>query len=110
MHKALKNIAANRHKWARCLALLFLIIFIVVSLTAQITIIANANHECFGDGCPICKLIHNAEMLLKQIGKIVIVISVFHSASFFMTAVMIITALLYHHSSTLVQIKIKLNN
>ena len=26
-------------------------------------IIANANHECIGDDCPICMLIHNAKTL-----------------------------------------------
>ena len=107
---AVKNRPANLKARTRLLAALLLAFFLFIFLAAQITIIANANHECIGDGCPICKLIDNAEMLLKQIGKTIIAILVFHSALFFTAAVMMITDLLCRHSSTLVQIKIRLNN
>jgi hypothetical protein len=110
MLKALKHSSANRQTWVRRLALFFLIIFIVVSLTAQITIIANANHKCIGDGCPICKLIHNAEMLLKEMGKISVAICAVCTALFIMASVMAAVGLVCNHSSTLVNIKVRLNN
>ena len=91
-------------------ALLALFIFIGVALTAQFTVIVNADHKCIGDGCPICKLIQNAETLLKQIGKTVISISVLLMALFIMTAVMMTGHLICNNLSTLVNKKIQLNN
>ena len=104
-----KNIRASHQTWMRRLALLFLIIFITVSLMAQITIIANANHECVGDGCPICKLVKNAKMLLKQIGKIVIAVSVLQTALFIVVNIMI-NGLVCDTPFTLVKIKVRMNN
>ena len=107
--EALKNRLTNRQARTRLLAVLFLAFFLAVFLTAHITIIANANHECIGDGCPICMLIHNAGLLLKQIGIMVIAISVILLALFIMSAVMTLRGLLCRHSTTLVQRKVKLN-
>ena len=90
---AAKNRLTNRQARTRLLAALILAFFLAVILTAHITIIANADHECIGDACPICTLIHNAGTLLKQIGKLVIAIFAFLLALFFMPAVMMIKGL-----------------
>ena len=109
MFRAFIGNPAYRLTWARRLALLFLTVYIAVFLAASIVIITNANHECIGDGCPICKLIHNAVILLNQIGKIDIAFSVFLFVLFLMFVVIMMKGLLCHRSSTLVQIKVKLN-
>jgi len=109
MLKAPKNNTANRHTWARRLALFFLIIYFVVFLTAHITIIANVNHECIGDGCPICKLFHNAETLLKQIGKTAISVPVLFTA-LFVTIAILMNGVFSHISSSPVNVKVRLNN
>ena len=94
----------------RRLALALLICIIAASLTAQIVIITNANHDCIGDGCPICKLIHNAEMLLKQIGRILISISVIYEALLIIPMAMIMIGLLCIYFSTPVKAKVRLNH
>jgi len=91
------------------MALLILFLFIALFLAAFITIIANANHECIGDGCPICKLIRTAENLLKQIGKAVITISAMHAALFFMSSGMILSGLTCTVLSTPINTKVRLN-
>ena len=109
MLSAVKNGYANRPKWMRRLALLFLIIFIAISLTAQITIIVNANHECIGDGCPICQLIRNAETLLTQIGKTLIADSTLYAVFLFISVFVSVRPLLFADLFTLVNIKARLN-
>ena len=106
---AVKNGSKNRQVRIRRCALFLLVFFIAVLLIAQVTVIINANHECIGDGCPICKLIRNAENLIKQIGRAVISISVLHAALFFMATGMIIGGLVYAAASTPINTKARLN-
>ena len=106
---AAKSRLTNRQARTRLFAALILALFLAIFLMAEFTIIANADHECIGDRCPICKLIHNAETLLNQIGNIVIAIIAFLFALFLMLGVMMIKGLLCHCSSTLVQSKVQLN-
>ena len=58
----LKNKKFKRITLALCIC------FVAVSLFAQIYIIINANHDCFGDGCAICEQLNNAKTFLKNIG------------------------------------------
>ena len=103
------GINTMRREGTRFFACLILVLFIVIFLTAQIIIIANANHECIGDGCPICKQVDSAKTLLKQVGKTGIDGSVFLSALFFCVPVMMIIGLLCRHSFSLIQKKVRLN-
>lgn len=91
------------------MALVFLVLFIAIFLTAHITVVKNANHKCIGDGCPICRLIHNAENLIRQIGKAILSISVLRAVLFTIAAGMIMGGLCCAVSSTPINIKVRLN-
>jgi len=108
MLRALKYDTANRQTRAQRLALLFLVIYIVILLSALIMVIMNADHECIGDDCPICKLTNIVERLLKQIGKAVLAVSVLHAAVLVMITA-IINRAIYGNSSTLVNARVRLN-
>jgi len=110
MLKVAKNNFTTRQSRSRLFALFMLAFFIIVMVTAQITIIAYTNHTCIGDGCPICKMIQNAGMLLRQISKALIAITLQNSALFLMAIVMMIIGLICNTSSTPVRIKVRLNN
>ena len=99
-----------RRVWIRRLALTLLICIIAVFLTAQFIFITNTNHTCVGDGCPICKLIHSVELLLKQIEKSVILISVIHTVLFIMAMAMMMIGLIRDCIFTPVKVKVRLNN
>ena len=94
----------------RLIALSFLFCFIIVSLLATITIIIQANHDCIGKDCPVCLQIHNAQKLLAPIYKAVLITSI--------AAVVLFTAFIHWtkldffrvYLSTLVSVKIRLNN
>jgi|GEM_PF-1511808 len=105
-----KNNIFRRQVWIRRLALLFLVCFFIAFLATRIVIVANINHDCIGDGCPICKLIHSAGKLLKQIGRILVSISGVPAALLIIPMAMIATGLLYHYFSSPITAKIRLNN
>ena len=105
-----KNAYSSRRIWARRLALLFLLLFVAVTMTAQITIISNANHKCIGDGCPICKMLRQAETALKQLGSIAITLSIAIMGSFSIIAYMLVIQAFCNHSTIPVYAKIRLNN
>ena len=100
----------SRQVRIRRLALMILICVIAVFLTAQIIFVTNANHTCVGDGCPICKLIHSAELLLKQFEKSVIFISVIQTVLFVMAMAMMMIGLTRDCIFTPITVKVRLNN
>ena len=110
MIRALTNSPAFRQTWVRRLALLFLIVYISVFFASSAIIIVNVNHVCIGDGCPICRLIHNAEMLLRGSGKAVAAVLTVCASLFAITIIMAAAGLFSNRSPTLVSAKIKLNN
>ena len=110
MFRAIIGSPASRLTWSRRLALLFLIVYIAVLLAASHAIITNANHECIGDGCPICKLIHNAEMLLEGIGKATASVFATCLALLIIALFTVAAGLICNHSSTLINTKVRLNN
>ena len=91
------------------MTLLLLIIFITIFLTTQIAIIAITNHKCIGDGCPICKLIHNAGMLLQSISKIAISACAAYAAAYVMVFVTISVGGSCGKPSTFINAKVRLN-
>ena len=94
----------------RLIALSLLLCFFIVSLSASIFIIAQANHDCIGDGCPICAQLHNAQKLLEQLGKTIVIISVVPVGLF--TAFTARKKLHFFrlYPPTLVNVKTRLNN
>ena len=94
----------------RLIALSLLFCFAIASLSATIFIITQANHDCFGESCPVCVKIHSAQKLLDRIGKAAIVILIAAVVSF--TAIKTWAKLDFFrvYSSTLVSVKTRLNN
>ena len=92
----------------RLIALSLLLCFFVVSLSVSIFIITQANHNCIGDGCPICAQLHNAYKLLEQVGKTTIIIPVVGLFTAFTTRKKLHFFKLY--SPTLISVKTRLNN
>ena len=94
----------------RLIALLLLLCFFIASLSASIFIIAQANHNCIGDGCPICAQLHNAQKLLEQAGKTAVIMSAVTVGLF--TAFTTRKGLHFFrlYSPTLVSVKTRLNN
>ncbi len=52
----------------RTLALLACAAFLIVTLFSVLFIVKEADHDCIGEGCPICVCIRNAEHTLEQLG------------------------------------------
>ena len=98
-----------RLTWARRLALLVLILYIAVFFISSIVIITNANHECIGDGCPICKMIQNAKTLLRGIEKATVSVFAARAALLIIASFTATAFLIYNHSSSLVNTKVRLN-
>jgi len=107
--KAVKKIYADRQVRTRCLVLLLFVCFIAVFMTAQITIAANANHNCIGDGCMVCKLINNAEKLLQQMFKNILAITVLLITPFVIAAALMALGLDANNSSASFTVKVRLN-
>ena len=95
----------------RLIALSFLLCFAIASLSATIFIITQADHECIGEACTVCVLIHNAQKLLDRIGKAVTGILIFAGGLF--TAIHIWAKrghLFSPYHLNLVSVKTRLNN
>jgi len=95
----------------RLIALLFLFCFVIASLTATIFIITQADHDCIGEGCSVCALIHNAQKLLERMSKAALAILIAAVGSF--TAITIWSKfgfLFRPYHSNLVSAKTRLNN
>lgn len=52
----------------RTLALLICVTFFIVTLFSVLFVVAEADHDCIGEDCPVCACIHHAEQTLKQLG------------------------------------------
>lgn len=52
----------------RALAFLACATILIVTLFSVLFIVREADHDCIGEGCPICVCIRNAEHTLKQLG------------------------------------------
>ena len=110
MLKVKKNDVCSNQVWARRLALLILVCFFIVFLTTKIVIVTNINHDCIGDGCPICKLIHSAKTLIKQFSKILVSISGMGAALLVIPMAMLIIEFLCIFFSSPITAKVRLDN
>ena len=94
----------NRSCWQfmeKVIALSLLFVFIFVSTSGLIFIIAHANGDCF---CHVCVQIRNARALLERVGQAALAVS----AVSFIAWVKL--DLFKSGSSTLVGVKTRLNN
>ena len=87
-----------------------LLCFFIVYLSVSIFIIAQANHDCIGDGCPICARLHNAQELLEQVGKTTFIISAVAVGLFATFTDRKKLHFFSPYSPTLVSVKTRLNN
>ena len=103
----------NRNCWQlkrSFIALLFLLCFVITSLSPTIFIITQANHNCIGPNCPVCKQIHEAQKLLDRIGRAAAVVFVVAVCFFTACTTWIKLDFVRVYTPTLVSEKIKLNN
>ena len=85
------------------------LMMLVIVLFSAFYIAAEANHDCCGEGCPICACIHQCENTLRGFGDgtavqsavVAPVILILFAAAFAVTAVC---------QYTLVSRKVRLNN
>lgn len=90
--------------------LFFTAFVIAVTLLALLTIIIYANHDCIGDGCPICRLIRYADAMLKQIGKAAFALGALCAVYLFLPLTVPVRLITRVSAPTPVQAKIRLNN
>lgn len=55
-------------KKRRALALLACTAFLIAALFSVLFLVREADHDCIGEGCPICACIRQGEQTLKQLG------------------------------------------
>ena len=97
----------------RLIALSLLLCFAIVSLSATIFIVIQAYHDCYDCSekrCSVCVQIHKAQKLLERLGRSAGIISI---AAVSLSAAIITWAKLDPfrvNSSTLVSVKVRLNN
>ncbi len=53
-------------KYRTAIGLVIIIILILAALLSQLHFVAEADHDCSGEDCPVCKLILFAEQILKS--------------------------------------------
>ena len=94
----------------RFIALLMLFCFVIAPLIATMFIITQVNHNCIGPSCPVCKQIHEIQKFLERIGRAAIILLVGIVCLFTTCTTWINLDSFRVYSSTLVSIKIRLNN
>ena len=82
MYHAAQNNLQNKQIKIKRIALMLCVCFVVVFLFAQIYIITHVNHDCIGDGCPICELLRSMRTLLNHIGTAVVIVFVMFTGLF----------------------------
>lgn len=65
-----KIIEMNKdHKAAKHIAVLLSVLMISVMLLSALYVISETNHDCCGDGCPICTHIDQCKAVLRSAGE-----------------------------------------
>jgi hypothetical protein len=65
------------HQLKKIVSICLVCIFLAVLFLAQIFIITHIDHDCNGEGCPICAEIHFAEVTLQQLTNVIQTIALF---------------------------------
>ncbi len=60
----------------KVIALLFMLILLAFLISSIAFIAHEANHECDGEECPICELIANCSKFIKEVGALVLTITI----------------------------------
>ena len=53
-------------KCIKVIGIIIAIVLVLAALLSQLHFVAEADHDCSGEDCPICKLILFAEQILKS--------------------------------------------
>lgn len=96
-------------KKQKILAAFICAVFILVTFFSVFFIVKEADHDCTGEGCPICACIHQAEETLKQLGTGTVGASDFQPAVA-MFALALVCAFLFVPYTSLVSQKVRLND
>jgi len=99
----------NSQTAKRLIALFTCVLFIAAFLLTASFILEHAGHDCEGYDCSVCAQINSAENLLKQLSAAMIGAGFVIGCSFFI-AFQIRSAVSLVGLSTLVHLKVKLNN
>jgi len=94
----------------RLIALAMLFCFVIAPLIATVFIITQASHNCIGPNCPVCKQIHEVQKLLERTGRAAIILLIGIVCLFTTCTAWINLGSFRVYSSTLVSVKIRLNN
>jgi len=97
----------------KIIALFILIFLIASSFSAEVFIVATANHDCAGDGCPICEHVHRMkalDVLIDQMIASAFVVLLLAVSLFVIAATPLKNIILSVKTTTLVGIMVRMNN
>lgn len=98
-----------RSKSQRNVAILLGIVILLALLLSAFCIVAEIDHDCTGENCPICACIQQCENNIRQMGDgtVAMIAAVLLIAFFLLPSLLIVTNL---SQATLVTQKVRLNN
>lgn len=93
----------------RLVAIILALTVFFVMLSSVCFIVAQADHDCVGEDCPICYQISTSENTLKNLGNVAVIVAF---AALLTYSVVNLSAYAEKHSinTTLVSLKIKLSD
>lgn len=94
----------------RFLAIFILICIAATALLSAYFIISNANHDCTGEGCPICAQINDCINLLNNITGLCLIAGLIVAASCLRTLARLRVGHFYTRNNTPVALKVQMNN
>ena len=99
----------ERKKRTRIAALLLAVAVLVITLYSALFVAAEADHDCVGEGCPICYQVEACKITLKSLSLAVCVTAV--AVAFTYTLCRCISLCTdYAQRDTLVSLKVKFSN
>lgn len=95
----------------RAVAMLLCVIIAAAFLLAALFTSAHFHHDCTGNDCPVCMLVHHFSDMLRKLG----IILMMFAASLFAAQNTLKSALMYHpfqyiEKNTPVSLKVQMNN
>ena len=94
----------------RLIALSILLCFVFAPMLATVFIITQTSHVCIEECCSVCVIIHNAQELLERIGKAAVTILIAVVGLLAVAAVRTKLDFFEGCPSTLISVKIRMNN
>lgn len=99
----------ERKKRNRIAALLFAVTILVIMLYSAFFVAAEADHDCVGEGCPICYQVDACQNTLKSLSLAVCVTAVAVAFTYILCRCISLCTD-YAQRDTLVSLKVKLSN